>query len=101
MSKQGPRYDRTLAAVMWMDAFLSAALAVVCLVASPIVALAGLPHWMLTDLGIAALVLCGLLAAFGAITFVLIWLRMRAGHYWLPAGLRLPLPASMRPPMDP
>jgi hypothetical protein len=96
----GPRFDRTLAAVMWMDAFLSAALAVVCLVASPIVAIVGLPGRVLSGLGIAAIVLPALLASFGAITAVLIWRRMRAGHYWLLAGLRLPLPAAMRPPID-
>jgi hypothetical protein len=82
---------------MWMDAFLSVALVVVCVIASPIVATVGVPEGIRFALGLAAIGSAVLLAAFGAITAALIMLRMRAGQYLLPAGLRLPLPAPMRP----
>lgn len=82
---------------MWMDAFLSVALVVVVVLASPIIATFGVPRGLLFGLGLAAM-MCGvLLAAFGAITAVVIMLRMRSGQYLLPAQLRLPLPAGMRP----
>jgi hypothetical protein len=90
-------YDRTLRVVMWWDAFLSVALAAVCMVASPVVAVLGLPPGALFGLGVTALVLCGLLAAFGAITGVILMLRMRAGQYLLPTRLHLPLPPGMDP----
>jgi hypothetical protein len=83
---------------MWMDAFLSAALAVICAVASPVVALLGLPRGVVLPLGLAAIGCAVLLASFGAVTFVVIGRRMATGHYRLPVGLRLPLPAGMRPP---
>jgi len=82
---------------MWMDAFLSIALVAACVIASPIVATFGLPRGIVFALGLAAIGCAVLLAAFGAITAVLIMLRMRAGQYMLPADLRLPLPAPMRP----
>ena len=91
------RFDRTLRAVMWMDAFLSVALVVVGVVASPIVATVGVPQRVLFGLGLAALVSAVLLAAFGAITAVLLMLRMRGGQYLLPSQLQLPLPRPMRP----
>jgi hypothetical protein len=91
------RFDRTLRVVMWLDAFLSFALAGVCIVASPVVAVLGLPHRVLTALGISSIVLCVLLAAFGAITAVAFGLRLREGVYAMPPALRLPLPAGMRP----
>ena len=91
------RYDRTLRVVMWWDAFLSFALVMVCMVAAPIVAVFGLPHRVLPALGVAALALGLLLAAFGAITGVVLMLRMRAGQFLLPANLHLPLPAGMDP----
>lgn len=95
---EATRYDRTLRLVMWMDAFLSAALAVICVIASPVVALVGLPRSALLPLGLAAIGCAVLLAAFGAVTFVVIGRRMATGHYRMPAALRLPLPAAMRPP---
>jgi hypothetical protein len=82
---------------MWMDAFLSVALVVVCVIASPIVATLGVPHAYRFGICLVALVSAVLLAAFGAITAVLLTLRMRDGAYFLPEGLRLPLPVGMRP----
>jgi hypothetical protein len=95
--RQEIRYDRTLRAVMWMDAFLSVALVVVGVIASPLVATFGVPQGVTFGLAVAAIVCAALLAAFGAITAVLISLRLRAGQYFLPADLRLPLPGPMRP----
>jgi hypothetical protein len=91
------RYDRTLRTVMWMDAFLSVAMVVVGVIASPIVATLGVPHGIVFGLAVAAIVCAVLLAAFGAITAMLISLRLRAGTYLLPVDLRLPLPGPMRP----
>ncbi|MGH8860322.1 MAG: hypothetical protein ACRDVG_03650 [Jatrophihabitantaceae bacterium] len=93
------RFDRTVRIVMWLDAFLSVALVVVCLIAAPVVAALGVPHRILTALGLAAIVCAVLLAAFGAITAVLLMLRMNTGQYLLPRNLRLPLPPGMRPPL--
>lgn len=82
---------------MWMDAFLSVALVVVGVIASPIVATLGVPHRMFFALALASVVCAVLLAGFGAITAVVLMLRMRSGLYFLPDALRLPLPAPMRP----
>ena len=90
-------YDRTLRVVMWWDALLSFALAFVCIVASPAVAVLGLPSGVLSALGFTALALCLLLASFGAITGVVLMLRMRRGEFLMPANLALPLPAGMDP----
>jgi hypothetical protein len=98
MTRRGIRYDRTLRAVMWMDAFLSVALVVVGVIASPIVATLGVPQDLLFGLALAVVVCAALLASFGGITAILIMLRLRAGQYLLPVDLRLPLPAPMRPP---
>jgi hypothetical protein len=92
------RFDRTLRVVMWLDAALSAALAVLGAVASPIVAAIGLPHGFVFGLGVAVIGCALLLASFGAITAGLLMVRVRAGQYQMPARLRLPLPAGMRPP---
>lgn len=91
------RFDRTLRAVMWLDAFLSVALVVVCVLASPIVATVGVADRARLALAVAAMTCAVLLAAFGAITAIVLMLRMQAGQYLLPDGLRLPLPAPMRP----
>lgn len=95
----GPaRYDRTLRIVMWLDAFLSVELVLVATVASPIIAVVGVAGSARLALGITALVCALLLAAFGAVTGVVLMLRMRAGAYFLPAELNLrPLPSGMRP----
>jgi hypothetical protein len=96
-TNQVPRYDRTLRIVMWLDAFLSAALAVVCVLVSPVLALVGVPAGVLPAIGITAAALAVLLASFGAITAVVFVYRLRTGEYLMPARLRLPLPAGMRP----
>lgn len=102
MTKSSARqFDRTLRTVMWLDAFLSAALAVLCVIASPIVATVGVPHRILSALGFATIACALLLAAFGAITGIVLIRRMRSGQYLLPGGLRLPLPAGMRPTLGP
>jgi hypothetical protein len=93
------RFDTSLAAIMWVDGLLSAALAAVAVVVSPLVATVGVPHRDLDALGAAMIALAALLAACGAITAVLIAERLRAGEHLLPAKLRLPLPTFMRPPM--
>lgn len=85
---------------MWCDAFLSVAIVVVGVIASPFVAVLGVPHAAQFTLGIVTIVCAVLLAAFGAITAVLLGLRMRAGDYLLPPNLKLPLPAFMSPPLD-
>jgi hypothetical protein len=94
---KGFHYDRSVRIVMWLDAFLSVALVVVCVIASPVVATLGVPRDVVFALGLAAIGCAVLLAAFGAITAVLLMLRMRAGQYLLPADLRLPLPRPLRP----
>ena len=91
------RYDRTLRSVMWMDAFLSVAMVVVCVIAAPVVATLGMPHQVVTAVGVAAIVSAVLLAAFGAITAVALMLRMSAGDFSLPPQLRVPLPRGMNP----
>ena len=91
------RFDRTLRVVMWLDAFLSAALAVVCVLVSPVLALIGVPAGVLPAIGVTAAASALLLAGFGAITAVVFVRRLRTGDYLMPARLRLPLPAAMRP----
>jgi hypothetical protein len=91
------RYDRTLRVVMWMDAFLSVAMVVVCFFASPVVAIIGVPHGILLPVEVAIFVCALLLAAFGAITGVVLMMRMHAGVYYLPSELHLPLPPGLNP----
>jgi hypothetical protein len=95
------RYDGTLRTVMWLDAFLSAAVVVVGVVLSPVAAAVGVPAGMALTLGLATIGCAVLLAALGAITGVLLMVRLAAGEYLLPARLRLPLPAAMRPELGP
>jgi hypothetical protein len=90
-------YDRTVRAVMWMDAFLSVAMVVVCILAVPVVATVDIPAGVQLGVAVSAIVIAALLAAFGAITAALLSMRMRSGQYFLPPALRLPLPAAMRP----
>ena len=92
------RYDATLRTVMWLDAFLSVAVAVLAILASPVVAALGLPQRVVFGLGVAAIGCALLLASFGAITGVVLMRRMAAGNYLLPDRLQLPLPSGMRPP---
>jgi hypothetical protein len=85
---------------MWADAFLSAALAVVCAIASPIVGVLGLARGVLFALGLTAIGVALLLAGFGAVTAFLLAHRLHTGVVLLPPRLRLPLPAAMRPSSD-
>jgi hypothetical protein len=94
------RYDGTLRVVMWMDAFLSVAVVLIGVIVSPLVAVVDVPRSMTFTLGMATIVSAVLLAAFGAITGVLLMMRMRSGEYFLPEHLRLPLPPAMRPEFD-
>ena len=82
---------------MWMDAFLSVAMVAVCVVAAPAVAMLPVPAGAQLVIGVTAIVSAVLLAAFGAITAVLLMLRMHSGQYFLPPELHLPLPSGMRP----
>ena len=91
------RYDRTLRIVMWLDALLSVAVVVVCVVALPAIALLDAPGGLILTIGIAAIVIAVLLAGLGAVTGVALILRMNDGDFTLPARLRLPLPAPLRP----
>ncbi len=93
------RYDRLLRVVMWMDAFLSVAMVVVCVIATPIIATLGVPATVVFSLGVVSIGCAVLLAAFGAITAVALMRRMHTGDYHLPPDLRLPLPPGMRPPL--
>lgn len=85
---------------MWLGAFLSVVLTLVCAVATPIIATVGVPRGLLVAITVVGIVSAVLLAGFGAITAVVIMLRLQAGQFFLPAGLRLPLPAGMRPELS-
>jgi hypothetical protein len=91
------KYDRSLRVVIWCDAFLSAAAALLGAVVSPVVAVIGVPRGALTALGVTVLALAGVLAACGAITAVLLARRMAARQFLMPRALRIPLPAAMVP----
>jgi len=93
------RYDGTLRVVMWLDAFWSCAATLIAVVGSVAVAVFGLPHTAAVAVGVGALVAAVFLAACGAVTGVLLMLRMSAGHYTMPPDLRVPLPRVMHPPI--
>ncbi len=101
MNNESSRYDATLRVVMWLDAFWSAAATLIAIVGSLAVALLGLPHGAHLAVGISALVAAAFLAACGAVTGVLLMLRMNAGHYTMPRDLRVPLPRGMVPRIGP
>jgi len=90
------RYDATLRAVMWLDAFWSVAFVLLAPAAALIAALEA-PSGVPSALVVATLLSAAVLALCGAVTGVLLMARMNHGHYFLPDGLRLPLPAFMRP----
>jgi hypothetical protein len=98
---ESSRYDGTLRVVMWLDAFWSAAATLVAVGGSLAVGLFGLPHGAQLAVGIGALVAAVFLAACGAVTGVLLMLRMNAGHYTMPRDLRVPLPRGMIPRIGP
>jgi hypothetical protein len=91
-----PRYDATLRAVMWLDAFWSVAFVLLAL-AVALVASLGAPAEVPEPVVVATLVSAVVLALCGAVTGVLLMARMQREHYYLPDDLRLPLPAFMRP----
>ena len=95
------RYDGTLRVVMWLDAFWSAAATLVSIGGSVLVALVGLPHGARVAVGVSALVAAVFLAACGAVTGVLLMLRLNAGLYTMPPDLRVPLPRGMVPHIGP
>jgi hypothetical protein len=95
------RYDGTLRVVMWLDAFWSAAATLIAIVGSLAVALLGLPHGAHAVVWVSALVAAVFLAACGLVTGILLMLRMNAGHYTMPADLRVPLPRGMVPRIGP
>lgn len=90
------RYDSTLRVVIWTDAFLSAALALVAVV-SPVVAVVPVAPPVAAVIGLVALGLALLLAGLGAVTAVLLAIRTCGGDDHVPPALRVPLPAAMRP----
>ena len=95
-SPDAPRYDATLRAVMWLDAFWSLAFVVACLVVA-LVAAVWAPSEVPMTLVVATFASAVVLALCGAVTGGLLMVRMNEGHFYLPDGLRLPLPAFMRP----
>ena len=102
VSRPGPAiaYDGPLRAVMWWDAFLSLEVALLSIVALPIVMVADVSRPVVVGVGLAALLAAIVLAACGAVTALLIGLRMRRGEDLLPTQLRLPLPGWMRPTLQ-
>lgn len=90
------RYDASLRAVIWTDALLSAALALVAMF-SPLLVVLPLPAAGAITIGLVVLAAALVLSGLGAVTALLLAARMRAGHGHIPPGLRLPLPAAMRP----
>ena len=101
MDAAGTSYDATLRVVIWLDAFWSTVAVVVSVLGSVAVAVLGLPAAMHTAVGITALVAAVGLAACGLVTGVLLMLRMNAGTYTMPAGMRVPLPRGMHPEIGP
>lgn len=89
-------HDRTIRAVMWLDAFWSVAFILAAVLAA-VVAVVWAPSGVPASVVVGIFVSAAGLALCGAVTGVLLMERMNAGHYYLPDGLRLPLPAFMRP----
>ena len=95
------RYDGTLRVVMWLDAFWSVVATVVAVLGTVLVALLGLPDGAQRAVGMTAIAAAAFLALCGAVTGVLLLLRMNAGHYTMPPGMRVPLPRGMHPEIGP
>ncbi len=91
------KYDGTLRVIIWLDLFWSAAAVVVSVAGSVAVAVLGLPHAALGAVAATSLVAAVFLAATGAIAAVLLMLRLRDGHYFMPPDLKFPLPRGMHP----
>ena len=91
------RHEGALRFVMWWDALLSLVAALLCIVGLPVVMFADVSRSIAIVVGVTAILAAIVLAACGIVTAVLIALRFQSGNDSLPAGLRLPLPAVMRP----
>lgn len=97
MRATSSKYDGTLRVIIWLDVFWSVVAVLVSVAGSVVVAVLGLPHTALGEVAAATLVAGVFLAATGAITAVLLMLRLRAGNYFMPPDLKFPLPSGMRP----
>lgn len=97
MKAMTSKYDGTLRVIIWLDVFWSVVAALVCVAGSVVVAVLGLPHAAMGAVAATTLVAGVFLAATGAITAVLLMLRLRDGHYLMPPDLKIPLPSGMRP----
>ncbi|MDR7085532.1 hypothetical protein J2X11_000371 [Aeromicrobium panaciterrae] len=91
------KYDGTLRVIIWLDVFWSVVAALVCLAGSVVVAVLGLPHAAMGAVAATTLVAGVFLAATGAITAVLLILRLRDGNFFMPPDLKFPLPRGMHP----
>ncbi|MGN6608465.1 MAG: hypothetical protein ACTHMS_15825 [Jatrophihabitans sp.] len=91
------RFDRTLRIVMWCDASLSTAIVAVGVIGAPVAAAVPMSDTARFVLAIAVLVTAVLLAAFGAVTAVVLMVRLHRGVPGLPPRLWLPLPDPLRP----
>lgn len=91
------KYDGTLRVIIWLDVFWSVAAVLVSVAGSVVVAVLGLPQAAMGAVAASTLVAGVFLAATGAITAVLLMLRLHAGNYFMPPNLKFPLPSGMRP----
>lgn len=83
--------------IIWLDVFWSVVAVLVSVAGSIAVAALGLPHAAMGTLTAVSLVAGVFLAATGAITAVLLMLRLSDGHYLMPPDLKFPLPRAMHP----
>lgn len=97
MRPKKTKYDSSLRVIMWLDAFWSVAAVLVSVAGSVAVAVLGLPQEALGAVAATSLVAGVFLAATGAITGILLMLRLHAGHYFMPPSLKVPLPRGMHP----
>jgi hypothetical protein len=91
------KYDGTLRVIIWLDVFWSVVAVLVSVAGGVVVAVLGLPHAAMGTVAATTLVAGVFLAATGAITAVLLMLRLHAGHYLMPPDLKFPLPRAMHP----
>lgn len=91
------KYDGTLRVIIWLDVFWSVAAVLVSVAGSVVVAMLGLPRAAMGAVTASSLVAGVFLAATGAITAVLLMLRLHSGHYLMPPDLKFPLPRGMHP----
>ncbi len=91
------KYDGTLRTIIWLDVFWSVVAVLVSVAGSIVVPVLGLSHAAMGAVAVTTLVAAAFLAATGAVTAVLLMLRLHAGHYLMPPDLKFPLPSGMRP----